>query len=84
MNILWWLIVGLVAGWLTGKVMGGGHGFLMDIIIGLIGALAGGFIMSLLGFSSQGGMIYTILVALLGAVVLTWIYRKVAGTRRTA
>jgi len=84
MNILWWLIVGLVAGWLTGRIMGGGHGFLMDIIIGLIGAMAGGFIMNLLGFSSQGGMIYTILVALLGAVVLTWIYRKVAGTRRTA
>ncbi|HMF09754.1 MAG TPA: GlsB/YeaQ/YmgE family stress response membrane protein [Thermoanaerobaculia bacterium] len=84
MNILWWLIVGLVAGWLTGRIMGGGHGFLMDIIIGLIGAMAGGFIMNLLGFNSQGGMIYTILVALLGAVVLTWIYRKVAGTRRTA
>ena len=84
MNILWWLIVGLVAGWLTGRIMGGGHGFLMDIIIGLIGAMAGGFIMNLLGFSSQSGMIYTILVALLGAVVLTWIYRKVAGTRRTA
>jgi uncharacterized membrane protein YeaQ/YmgE (transglycosylase-associated protein family) len=84
MYVVWWLIVGLIAGWLTGKIMGGGHGILMDIIIGLVGALAGGFIMSLLGFRPEGGMIYTILVALLGAVVLTWIYRRVAGTRRAA
>jgi uncharacterized membrane protein YeaQ/YmgE (transglycosylase-associated protein family) len=76
MGVIWWLIVGLIAGWLTGKIMGGGSGVLMDIIVGLIGALAGGFLMSLLGFRAEGGMIYTILVAVLGAVILTWIYRK--------
>ena len=48
MGIIWWLIVGLIAGWLTGKFMGGGGGVLTDIIVGLIGALAGGFLMSLL------------------------------------
>ena len=83
-NIIWWLIVGLIAGWLTGKIMGGpGHGFLMDIIIGLIGAFAGGFLMQLLGFSSAGGFFYTLLVAVIGAVILTWIYRKVIGARAT-
>ena len=77
MGVIWWLIVGLIAGWLTGKIMGGpGKGALMDIIIGLVGALVGGFLMRLFGFSSEGGMIYTIIVAVLGAVLLTWIFRK--------
>jgi uncharacterized membrane protein YeaQ/YmgE (transglycosylase-associated protein family) len=76
-GIIWWLIVGLIAGWLTGKIMGSpGKGALMDIIIGLIGALAGGFLMRLLGGTGEGGMIYTILVATLGAVILTWLFRK--------
>ena len=77
MGIIWWLLVGLIAGWLTGKIMGGGGGVLWDIILGLIGALAGGFLMSLLGFRAEGGMIYTILVAVLGAIIVTWIYRKI-------
>ena len=82
MGIIWWLIVGLIAGWLTGKLMGGGgKGALMDIIIGLLGALAGGFIMRLLGFAGEGGMIYTIIVAVIGAVILTWIYRKMVAAK---
>jgi uncharacterized membrane protein YeaQ/YmgE (transglycosylase-associated protein family) len=80
-GIIWWLIVGLIAGWLTGKIMGGGDGILMDIIIGLVGALAGGFLMSLLGFRAEGGLIYTIIVAVIGAVLLTWIYRKIVRPR---
>ena len=81
MGIIWWLVVGLIAGWLTGKIMGGGgKGALMDINIGLIGALIGGFLMQLLGFKGEGGMIYTILVAVLGAVILTWIVRKMTKT----
>ena len=82
MYIIWWLIVGLVAGWLTGKIMGSsGQGVLMDIIIGLIGALAGGFLMGLLGFRPEGGLIYTIFVAVIGAVILTWIWRKISPAR---
>jgi uncharacterized membrane protein YeaQ/YmgE (transglycosylase-associated protein family) len=78
MGIISWIVVGLIAGWLTGKLMGGpGKGALMDIIIGLVGALAGGFIVSLFGLRPEGGLIYTIIVAVIGAVVLTWIYRKV-------
>ncbi len=79
MGIIWWLIVGLIAGWLTGRIMGGGGGVLMDIILGLVGALAGGFLMSLLGFKAEGGLIYTIIVALIGAIVVTWIYRKLVA-----
>ena len=82
MGFLAWLVVGLIAGWLTGKVMGGpGKGVLMDIIIGLIGALAGGFLMQLLGFAPERGLVYTTFVAFLGAVILTWIYRKATAPK---
>jgi uncharacterized membrane protein YeaQ/YmgE (transglycosylase-associated protein family) len=81
-GIISWLIVGLIAGWLTGKIMGGpGKGILMDIIVGLAGALAGGFLMSLVGFKPEGGLIYTVIVAVIGAVVLTWIFRKLTATK---
>jgi uncharacterized membrane protein YeaQ/YmgE (transglycosylase-associated protein family) len=77
MYILWWIIVGLIAGWATGKIMkGGGYGTMMDIVIGIAGAIIGGFIMRLVGFSAAGGMIYTILVAILGGVILTWLVRQ--------
>jgi len=72
MYILWWIIVGLIAGWATGKIMkGSGYGALMDIVIGIVGAFIGGFMMRSLGFAGEGGMIYTIAVAILGAVILT-------------
>jgi len=78
MHILWWIIVGLIAGWLTGKIMKGtGYGVIGDIILGILGAVIGGFIMRQLGFAGQGGLIYTILVALGGAVVLTAVVRAV-------
>ena len=55
MFILWWIIVGLIAGWLTGKIMsGGGYGPVMDIVVGVIGALVGGFIMRSVGFAGAG------------------------------
>jgi uncharacterized membrane protein YeaQ/YmgE (transglycosylase-associated protein family) len=76
MFIIWWIIVGLIAGWLTGKIMkGSGYGALMDIVIGIIGALIGGFIMRSVGFAGSGGMIYTIIVAVIGAIILTLILR---------
>lgn len=82
MAILWWIIVGLIAGWITGKLMsGGGYGAIMDIVIGIIGAVIGGFIMQALGFAKSGGMIYTILVAVLGAVILTLIIRLITRGR---
>lgn len=76
MHILWWVIVGLIAGWATGKIMkGSGYGTLMDIVIGIAGAILGGFLMRSLGFAGQGGLIYTILVAIIGAVILTAVVR---------
>jgi uncharacterized membrane protein YeaQ/YmgE (transglycosylase-associated protein family) len=82
MHLLWWIIVGLIAGWVTGKIMrGAGYGPFMDIVIGIVGALIGGWIMRAVGFQGHGGMLYTILVAIGGAVLLTWLYRLIAGPR---
>lgn len=81
MHILWWIIVGLIAGWATGKIMkGSGYGTLMDIVIGIAGALIGGFIMRFLGFAGAGGLLYTIAVAILGAVILTAVVRLLKRT----
>lgn len=78
MQIVYWIIVGLIAGWATGKLMkGSGYGAFMDIVVGIIGALVGGFIMRALGFAGRGGLIYTILVAIAGAIIVTWIVRLV-------
>jgi len=82
MHFLWWIIVGLIAGWATGKIMrGSGYGVVMDIVIGIIGGIVGGWIMSALGFASRGGTLYTILVAIGGAIVLTLLYRLVVGEK---
>lgn len=82
MYLIWWIIVGLIAGFITGKLMkGSGYGVLGDIIVGCIGAIVGGFIMRALGFAGSGGLIYTVLVAVAGAVILTWILRLISGKR---
>jgi uncharacterized membrane protein YeaQ/YmgE (transglycosylase-associated protein family) len=78
--MIWWICVGLVAGWATGKLMkGGGYGALMDIVIGIAGAVMGGFLMRTLGFAGSGGFIYTVIVAIIGAVVLLWLIHMVTG-----
>jgi uncharacterized membrane protein YeaQ/YmgE (transglycosylase-associated protein family) len=80
MYIVWWIIVGLIAGWATGKIMkGSGYGVLADIILGIVGAFVGGMIMRTAGFSTAGGLLPTILVAILGAVVLVAIARMIKG-----
>lgn len=82
LSVFWWIIVGLIAGWATGKIMrGSSRGFMGDIAIGIVGAIVGGEIMRLLGFERHGGMIYTILVAIGGAVILTFLYRLITGGR---
>ena len=83
MRFLWWIIVGLIAGWATGKIMrrsAGGPVF--DILIGIAGAIVGGWLMRAVGFQGHGGMIYTILVATGGAIILTWLYRLVSGHKQ--
>lgn len=82
MQLLFWLVDGLVAGWLTGKIMSSeGRDQVMDIVMGVAGAVAGGFLFSAARLAVQGGMIYTNLAAVLGAVILTALSRYVCGPR---
>jgi uncharacterized membrane protein YeaQ/YmgE (transglycosylase-associated protein family) len=77
-GLIWWIVVGLIAGWLAGKVMkGGGFGALMDIVIGIIGAIIGGWVFGRLGGLSLGGMLGTIAVAFVGAVIFLWLVRLI-------
>lgn len=83
-GIIAWIVIGALAGWITGKLMkGSGFGFLMDMVVGLIGALVGGFISSSLGFGGVGqhGLIISIVIAVIGAVVLTLLLRLISGNR---
>jgi uncharacterized membrane protein YeaQ/YmgE (transglycosylase-associated protein family) len=76
MGFLVWIVVGLIAGWLAGQVMkGGGYGVLVDIVLGLLGGLVGGCVFGLLGIWPGGGMIGSIIVAFVGAVILVWFTR---------
>ncbi len=84
-TIIWWLLVGLIAGFLASVVMrGGGYGILGDIIVGIVGAIIGGFLASLLGLGASG-LVGTVIIAFLGACVLIAILRAVSGgfPRRT-
>ncbi len=85
MDILTWLIVGLIAGVLASLVMGGtGYGLIGDIVIGIVGAFVGGWLFRMLGVAVPlGGIAGTILVAFIGAVVLLFLIRLIRrGTTR--
>jgi len=86
MGILTWIIVGLIAGWLAGLMLGGGGvGILGDIVVGIIGALIGGFVASAL-FGIQNPIndisLTGVFVAFVGAVLLITLIRTVAGRKR--
>ena len=77
MHIVWFLLIGLIAGWLAGKLTKGrGFGVIGDIVIGVIGAFIGGFLFRMLGLSA-GGMIGSIVVATVGAIVLVYVVRAI-------
>ncbi len=83
-SVLAWIVIGVIAGWITGKLMkGSGFGFIMDMVVGLVGALIGGWISGMLGFGTTGqhGMIGSIIIAVIGAVLLTVLVRLISGNR---
>jgi uncharacterized membrane protein YeaQ/YmgE (transglycosylase-associated protein family) len=76
MGLLYWIVVGLIAGWLAGQVMkGGGYGAVVDIILGMVGGIVGGWVFGMLGIWPGGGIIGSIIVAFVGAVILVAITR---------
>jgi uncharacterized membrane protein YeaQ/YmgE (transglycosylase-associated protein family) len=78
MNFLEWIIVGLIAGWLAGQVMkGGGYGVIVDIILGIVGGILGGWIFGMLGIWPAGGIIGSLIVAFVGAVILVGLTRLI-------
>jgi uncharacterized membrane protein YeaQ/YmgE (transglycosylase-associated protein family) len=78
MGLLWFLIIGAIAGWLAGQFMkGSGFGLLGDIIVGVIGALLGGWLFGQLGLWPGGGLIGSLIVAFIGAVILLYLVRLI-------
>ena len=78
MGLFYWIVVGLIAGWLAGKVMrGGGYGVVIDIVLGILGGIVGGWVFGMLGIWPGGGILGSIIVAFVGAVILVWITRRV-------
>lgn len=77
-DMIYSIIVGLIAGWLAGQVMkGGGYGVLIDIILGLLGGIVGGWVFGALGVWPGGGIVGSIVVSFVGAVILVAISRMV-------
>jgi uncharacterized membrane protein YeaQ/YmgE (transglycosylase-associated protein family) len=82
MYLLAWMVIGAVIGWGAGRVFqGNGYGPLMDILMGIGGAVVGGFAMSSAGLGGYGGGIFTTLVVTVGAVLLTVLGAYINGRR---
>lgn len=82
MQLLWWIMVGLVTGWSAGKAMkGNGYGPLMDIAMGICGAVAGGLLIASAKFTGYRGTVVTTVVAMVGAALLTTLAGFVNGRR---
>lgn len=83
MSIISWIILGVIAGFLGSKIVNkSGQGFLMDIVLGIVGAIVGGLIFSAFGAQGVTGLnIYSLIVAVIGAIVVLWGYHALSGRR---
>jgi uncharacterized membrane protein YeaQ/YmgE (transglycosylase-associated protein family) len=81
MSIIAWIVLGLIAGFIASKLYSGsGQGFLMDIVLGIVGAVVGGYLFTALGATGITGFnLYSMFVAVIGAVVLLAIYHAIRG-----
>ncbi|MBP9822410.1 MAG: GlsB/YeaQ/YmgE family stress response membrane protein [Candidatus Pacebacteria bacterium] len=83
MSILVWIIFGALAGWIASTLMGSSSGLLWDIVLGIVGAGLGGMVMGLFGQAGISGFnLYSIVVAIVGAIILIAIARAFTGNRR--
>ena len=85
MGIIAWIVLGAIAGWITNLIMGGGEGVILTIILGIVGAVVGGWLAgTVLKVADVTGVnVESIVVAVIGAVIVVAVYRAVSG-RRTA
>ena len=79
MNVVWFLLIGAVAGWLAGLFMKGrGFGLIGNVVVGVIGAVLGGYLFRFVGVSAGGGLLGSLITALVGAVVLVFVVGLIA------
>lgn len=85
MSIIAWLVLGGIAGFIASKIVDStGQGLLIDIVLGIVGAIVGGYVFSLLGAAPVTGFnLYSMFVAIIGAVIILAIYHAVTGRSRT-
>lgn len=83
MSILAWIILGLIAGFIGSKIVNkSGEGVVVDIILGIVGAIVGGFVFSYFGAQGVNGLnIYSLVVAVVGAIIVLVLYHAIAGRR---
>ena len=83
MSIVAWIILGLIAGFIGSKLVNkSGEGLVLDIVLGIVGAIVGGFVFSAFGASGVTGFnIYSLIVAVVGAVIVLFLYHAVVGRR---
>ena len=84
MSIIGWIVLGLIAGFIASKIVeGSGQGFFLNIALGIVGAIVGGFLYSLVlgGEGVTGVNIGSIIVSIVGAIIVLWVYNAVAGRR---
>jgi uncharacterized membrane protein YeaQ/YmgE (transglycosylase-associated protein family) len=83
MSIIAWLVVGLIAGWIGSMIVNrSGEGLIMDIVLGVVGAVVGGFLFNLIGHAGVTGInLYSIFVAVIGAVIVLFVYHAIVRRR---
>ncbi len=83
MGILAWIVLGLIAGFIGGKIVNkSGEGLILDIVLGIVGAIVGGALFSFFGAQGVTGLnLYSIVVAVIGSIVVLWLYHMVTGSR---
>ena len=81
MGIIAWIVLGLIAGFIASKIyVGSGQGFLLDIVLGVVGAVVGGYLFTAFGATGITGFnIYSMIVAIIGAVIVLWLYHAIAA-----
>ena len=83
-RLISWTLLGLIAGFIGSKIVNSeGQGLWLDIVLGIVGAVVGGFLFSIFGATGITGFnIYSLIVAIIGSVVVLWLYHQLAGRRR--
>jgi uncharacterized membrane protein YeaQ/YmgE (transglycosylase-associated protein family) len=85
MSVIGWIILGLIAGFIASKIVNrSGEGLILDIILGIVGAVVGGWLFSFFGAEGVSGLnLYSMVVAIIGAIVVLFIYHAITGQRTT-